>query len=46
MREKNNCIDASVMNHPKRVEIIMKGMTDDNRISVDEYVKGFAYRGQ
>jgi len=44
MREENSCIDAPMMNYPKCVEIIMKGVTDDDRIMVDERVKGFAYR--
>jgi len=44
MREENSCIDALMMNYPKCVEIIMKGVTDDDRIMADERVKGFAYR--
>lgn len=44
MREENSCIDALMMNYPKRIEIIVKSVTDDDRITVDEGVKGFAYR--
>jgi len=46
MREDNSCIDALMMNHPKCVEIIVKGVTDDDGITVNERVKGSAYRRQ
>lgn len=46
MREENGCIDALMMDYPKCVEIVVKGVTDDDRITVDECVKRFAYRRQ
>jgi hypothetical protein len=44
MREDDSCIDTLVMDYPKCVKIVVKGVTDDDGIAIDKCVKGFAYR--
>jgi hypothetical protein len=44
MRKDDSCIDALMVDYPKCVKIVVKGVADDDGMVVNECVEGFAYR--